>query len=186
MLSKNSYYLDLTSTQFLTGKELLKSMPVFYNRIYFCQKYANVLWSGKTEEHFSSIDLLCKEEDIVSLRQLIKNNFLYISDWDSIKFTGAGDFGFSFIAGNIKYIVMPFKETKTGYEIRSYNVDTGICFRTNLNTDKNFFLDTSVNENGELVRTCAFNIEDINNENTEKKLAEKKEKPQTAIYDSKT
>lgn len=183
MITKNSYYLDFTTEQLLASRELLKSMPVLFNRIYFCKKYANALWSGETEEHFSCIDLLCQESDIASLRQIIKNNFLYIPDWDSIKNTNNEDYGFSFILGNVKHTIIPFRETDEGYEIRSYDSDTGTCLKTNLVTDKKFFLDTSINENGELVRTCAFNIEDITNENTTKEIAEKKETPPMAFYD---
>lgn len=184
MVSKNTYYLDFTTTQFLAGKELLKSMPVFYNRVYFCKKYANALWSGEKEEHFSNIALIANEVDINSLRQIVKNNFLHIANWDSLKYTEKDDYGFSFIAGNIKFIIMPFKETETGYEIKSYETDSGACITTKLEVNKQFFLDSSVNENGEFVRTCDFNLEDINEQNSTKFIAERKVQPQMAVYDS--
>lgn len=183
MINKNTYYLDFTTTQFLAGKEILKSMPVFYNRIYFCKKYANALWSGDKEEHFSNIAVIANEIDLPNLRQIIKNNFLHISNWDSLKYTEK-DFGFSFIAGNLKFIVMPFKEIDTGYEIKSYDTDSGTCTTTNLEVNKEFFLDTSINENGEIVRSCDFNLEDISEQNSKKFIAEKKVQSQVAVYDS--
>ena len=185
MVNKNAYYLDFTIEKFLAGKELLKSMPMFFNRIYFCKKYANALWSGEATEHFSNIAVLANEDDINSIRGIIKNNFLYISDWDSLNCTTKGDFGFSFIAGNLKYIVMTYDERETGYVVKSYDADSGKCTTTTLETDKKFFLDSSINANGEFVRTCAFNIEDINESNSESFIAEKKKEPEMAIYENK-
>lgn len=183
-LNKNAYYLNFDTTQFLGAKELLKSMPFFYNKVYFCMKYGNALWSGEKEEHFSNIAMICKEEDIAQLRQIIKNNFLHIAGWDSIKFTEQFDYGFSFIGGNIKFILMPFKELDNGYRIRSYDVDTGMCYETTLEKNKEFFLDTSINSQGEIVRTCDFNMEEISDSNSVKKIAEKKIQPEMAVYNN--
>ena len=181
-LSKNTYYLDFTTEQLIGGKELLKSMPMFYNRVYFCKKYANALWNGSEGEHFADITMIAREEDIPNLRQIIKNNFLYISGWDSVKFSEEGDYGFSFIGGNLKYVVIPFKETENGYNIKSYDVNTGMCYDTLLNVNKQFFLDSSINARGEFVRTCDFNPEDRNDTNTKSKMAAKKAQPQMAVY----
>ena len=185
MVNKNAYYLDFTAEKLLAGKELLKSMPMFFNRVYFCKKYTNALWNGESDAHFSNIALLASEDDMNRLRGIIKNNFLYLSNWDSINNTTKGDFGFSFIAGNIKYIIMTYDEIEDGYIIKSYNVDNGACTTTNLKVDKSFFLDSSINANGEFVRTCAFNIEDIDESNSTSFIAEKKIEPEMAIYDNK-
>lgn len=185
MVNKNSYYLDFPLEKFLAGKELLKSMPMFFNRVYFCKKYANALWNGESSEHFSNIALVANIDDVKSLRGIIKNNFLYLSNWDSLNNTNKADYGFSFIAGNIKYIVMLYDETENGYQIKSYDVDSGKCSVTDLEVDKKFFLDSSINANGEFVRTCAFNLEDINESNTTSFIAEKKIEPKMALYDNK-
>lgn len=185
MANKYAYYLDFTIEKFLAGKELLKSMPMFFNRIYFCKKYANALWSGESNLHFSNIAIIANEDDIESLRAIIKNNFLYISEWDSIKNTTKGDYGFSFIAGNIKYILMTYDERENGFVIKSYDVDSGECKMTTFETDKKFFLDSSINASGEFVRTCAFNMEDMDDKNTKSFIAEKKKEPEMAIYDKK-
>ena len=184
MNDKKTYYLNFNTEQFLGGKELLKSMPTLYNRVYFCSKYGNALWYGEKEEYFSNIALLCKTEYINMIRQIIKNNFLYIADWDSLKFVEKGDYGFSFIGGNIKYIIIPFKETESGYHIMSYDADTGTCYDTDIVDDKKFFLDTSMNDSGEFIRTCDFNLENINDQNSKKFIAPKKIQPQMAVYES--
>lgn len=183
MITKYTYYLDFTTEEFLAAKEILKKMPVVYNNIYFCKKYANALWSGEKEEHFKDIVMICKEELIANIRQIIKSNFLYIQGWDSLKFGWNEDYGFSFIAGNIKFTVLPFIETEDGYIIKSYDTESTYCSTTTLKTKKQFFLDASINENGEFVRTCEFNMEDINGENTQKKLPPEKETPNVAVYE---
>lgn len=180
--NNKAFYVNFDTQMFLAGKELLKSMPTFYNSVYFSSKYANALWAGDKEEHFSNVTLLTEKENIGRVRQIIKNNFLYIGDWDSIRFTDKDDYGFSFIGGNIKYIVMPFTETETGYNIKSYDVDTGDCFDTNMNADKKFFKDISVKDNGEFVRTCDFNLEYMNDSNTTKERAPKKDGPELVVY----
>ena len=185
MLNKNSYYSDFTIEKFLAGKELLKSMPMFFNRVYFCKKFANALWNGASSKHFSNIAMIASEDDISSLRTIIKNNFLYMSDWDSLNMTNKGDFGFSFIAGNIKYIVMTYDEIEDGFVIKSYDVDSKTFKTTTLETDKNFFLDSSINDSGEFVRTCAFDMEDMTEENTEVFTEGKKEESSATIYDNK-
>ena len=183
MINKYAYYLDFTTSELLAGKEILKKMPIVFNNVYFCKKYANALWSGEKEEHFKDITMICNANVISNIRQIIRSNFLYIQGWDSLKYAGNDDYGFSFIAGNIKFTVMPFIETKDGYVIKSYDTETTDCRTTTLNTDKKFFLDASMNDNGEFVRTCAFNIEDMNDENTEKKLPPKKETLKYAVYE---
>lgn len=182
--NKNSYYATFTTQMFLGAKELLKSMPTFYNRIYFSTKYANALWTGDKEETFSNVTILTENANIESLRQIIKNNFLYIGEWDSLKFTDNEDYGFSFIGGNIKYILMPFTETPNGYLVRSYDVDTGNCFETDYICDKQYFLDVSMKENGDFVRVCDFNLEYITNQNSKVKMAPKKAQPQLVTINS--
>lgn len=182
--NKYAYYVNFNTQMFLGAKELLKSMPTFYNRVYFSIKYASALYSGDKEEIFVNVTLLTEEENIAMLRNIIKNNFLYINDWDSIKYSEKGDYGFSFIAGNIKYIVMPFNETAEGYTIKSYDVDTGDCFTTNVNVDKKYFLDVSVKDNGEIIRTADFNLEYMNDTNTTKERAAKKTQPEMVMYNS--
>ena len=182
MVQKNAYYLNFNTEQFLGGKELLKSMPTFFNRVYFCSKYGNALWDGDKEEYFSNIAMICRAEDLEFLRNIIKNNFLYMADWDSYKYSEKGDYGFSFIAGNIKYILMPFREVDNGYTVRYYDVDNGMCYDVNLEKSKEFFLDSSINVNGDFVRTCDFNIEEINENNSVKHMAEKKLQPEMAVY----
>lgn len=184
MVGKNAYYINFSTVQFLGGKELLKSMPTFFNRVYFTHKYGNALWDGEKEEVFSNIAMICRAEDIDMLRNIIKNNFLYLGDWDSIRFTEKGDYGFSFIAGNLKYILMPFREIDNGYNIRYYDVDTGECFDADLEKNKSFFLDSSINNNGDFVRTCDFDIEEIDETNSKKFIAEKKIQPEMAVYTS--
>lgn len=175
---KYSYYVNFTTEMFLAAKELLKSMPAFYNKVYFSSKFASALWSGDKEEMYTNVTLLIEAENMETIRKIIKANFLYIGDWDSIKFTEKGDYGFSFIAGNIKYIVLSFAETENGYHIRSYDADTGDCYDTDMIVDKKFFLDVSMKENGEFIRTCDFNLEYINDQNSKKFRAEKKALPQ--------
>lgn len=175
---KYSYYLSFTTEIFLGAKELLKSMPTFYNSVYFSSKFARALWSGDVEETFINVTLLAEEKNIPSLRQIIKTNFLYLAEWDSLRFTDNEDYGFSFIAGNIKYIVLPFVEIETGYRIRSYDVDTGNCYETNLSCDKKYFLDSSMKENGEFIRVADFNLEYMNDSNTKVFLAPKKAQSQ--------
>ena len=182
-----AYYLSITPEQLLGGKELLKSMPIFYNSVYFCRKYANTLWNEESNDSFKNITLMCNQSDLNKLRQIIKNNFLYVRGWDSLNYIidQDDDYGFSFIAGNLKYIVIGYKETETGYIIKSYDADSGDCNLTELkDVNKKFFLDTSVNSNNEVVRTCDFDLEDINKENTKTHKADKKVKQEMAIYSS--
>lgn len=185
MAANNRSYYARFDTQILLGaKELLKSMPTFYNKVYFSTKYAGALWSGSNNETFTNVTLLTEGDNIEQLRQIIKNNFLYIGDWDSKKFTDKADYGFSFIGGNIKYILMPFYETQEGYMIRSYDADTGDCYETNVNVDKKFFLDVSMKENGEFVRICDFNLEYMTDANTKRERAPKKDGPELIVYNS--
>lgn len=183
--NNKAYYVNFDTQMLLGAKELLKSMPTFYNRIYFSTKYANALWSGNENETFTNVTILTENANIEQLRQIIKNNFLYIGDWDSKKFTDKCDYGFSFIGGNVKYILMPFIETQDGYIVRSYDVDTGDCYETTLSVDKKYFLDVSMKENGEFVRICDFNLEYINENNTKIERAPKKAGPELVMYDSK-
>lgn len=176
--NKYSYYTNFTTQMFLGAKEILKSMPAFYNQIYFSTKYATALWSGDKEEVFQNITILTEAQNVERLRNIIKNNFLYIWQWDSIRFTNGEDYGFSFIAGNIKYILLCFTETNEGYAIRSYDVDTGNCYDTNVNVDKRYFLSTNMKENGEFVRICDFNLDYITENNTKVTRAAKKAQPE--------
>lgn len=182
MVQKNEYYLNFNAEQLLASKEVLKSMPIFYNKVYFSKKYVACLWSGATNDAFSDITLMCKSSDITQIRQIIKNNFLYLPDWDSKNFIETGDYGFSFILGNIKYNVVPFEETNDGYHIMSYDVLDGKCNDTNIKSDKKFFLDSSINENGEIVRSCEFNLEDRKEDNTKSFIAPKKVQVQMGVY----
>jgi len=182
---KNAYYINFTTEMLVGAKELLKSMPAFYNKIYFSSKYTNALWNGDKEEVFQNVTLLTEEENIALLRQIIKANFLYIGDWDSLRFTDGEDYGFSFIGGHIKFVLMTFKETEKGYIIKSYDADTGDCYLTTIAPDKNYFLDRSMKENGEIIRTCDFNLEYINNNNTKVEKAVKKTGPEMILYTSK-
>ena len=186
-INKDAYYLEFDEEKFLAGKELLKSMPMLFNRVYFCKKYTNILWNGtdNSDVKFKNIALLANLDDMQSLRQIIKNNFLYKNDWDSIKYTdNQEDYGFSFIAGNLKYVIMPFDELEKGYEIRNYDVISGECTTTNFITDKKFFLDSSLNSNGEFVRTCAFNEEDVTDDNSKKMIPKKKKAAEVAVYNN--
>ena len=176
--SRRTYYTSFSTQQFLGAKEILKSMPLLYNKVYFSSKYANVLYDNTSEEFFENVSLLALKEDLNSLRQIIKTNFLYINEWDSINFTeNAEDYGFSFIAGKIKFIIMPFEEKDEGYNILSYDATEGTCFETNLKTDKKVFINTIVNDSGEIVKTCDFNIEYMNEKNTKHFVAAKKAQP---------
>ena len=146
-----------------------------YNRVYFSSKYINVLYDNTSEEFFENVSLLAQKEDLNSLRQIIKTNFLYINEWDSINYVEEGDdYGFSFIAGKIKFIVMPFQELDEGYKILSYDATAGTCFETSLKTDKKVFFNTIVNDSGEIIKTCDFNIEYMNESNTKHFVAPKK------------
>ena len=66
----------------------------------------------------------------------------------------------------------------------SYNADTGMCSDTDIKTDKNLFLDTSINEMGDFVRTCMYDPEDSTPENTKSAMAPKKVQPEMAVYQS--
>lgn len=101
--NKYSYYATFPTHVFLGAREILKSMPAFYNGIYFSTKYANALWNGESEDVFSNITILTEQENVEKLRNIIKSNFLYLSEWDSVRFTNGDDYGFSFIVGNIIY-----------------------------------------------------------------------------------
>ena len=173
--AKKTYYTSFSTQQLLGAKEILKSMPMLYNRVYFSSKYANVLYDNTSEEFFENVSLLAPSSDLNSLRQIIKTNFLYINEWDSINFTdNSEDYGFSFIAGKIKFIVMPFDEIEDGYKVYSYDAVTGNCLETTLKTDKKVFFNTIINDNGEIVKTCDFNIEYMNEKNTKHFIAQKK------------
>lgn len=178
------YYLDFTTEQLLGGKELLKSMPLFYNRVFFCRKYADLIWNGGgREEHFTCIALTCRDSDIATLRQIIKNNSLYAPKWDSLRYTESEDYGFSFIGGNIKYILMPFRETEVGFEVKSYDCETGMCYTTMVPTyNRNSFAVTNFNEQGEIINMCDFDIEDINAQNSRGIMAPRKAQTQIAVY----
>lgn len=177
-VKKYSYYTTFTTSIFLGAKELLKSMPAFYNKVYFSIKFAKALWGSDTEEAFNNVTLLADAKDLAILRQIIKTNFLYISDWDSTKFTDKGDYGFSFIAGNIKYIILPFTEFDEGYMIRSYDVDTGNCYDTKITCDKELFLDATMNSSGEIIRIADFSLEYMTDANTTVEKAPKKAQQQ--------
>lgn len=183
MNQNKSYYSHFNTTIFLGAKELLKSMPALYTRVYFSTKYVNALVNGDTEEEFINVTILTEMENIEMMRNIIKNNFLYINDWDSQNFTENLDYGFSFIAGNVKYVLLPFTETETGYVIRSFDVDTGDCYETNLSTDKTSFLNVTLRENGDFIRTANFNLENMNENNTNK-FTVKKSQPDQIIVEN--
>ncbi len=180
--NKYAYYATFPADVLLAAKEILKSMPAFYNNIYFSTKYANALWNGESDDVFANVTILTEEEKIGKLRSIIKSNFLYLSDWDSLKNTNGEEYGFSFIAGHVKYILLTFREIPEGYVIRSYDVDHGDCYETTISVDKKYFLDVSMRENGDIVRICDFNLEYINNNNSKKFRAQKKAEPEMIIY----
>lgn len=180
--NKYAYYATFPTDILLAAKELLKSMPAFYNNVYFSTKYANALWNGESDDIFANVTILTEAEKADKLRNIIKSNFLYINDWDSIRNTNGEDYGFSFIAGHVKYILLTFREIPEGYVVRSYDVDKGDCYETTISVDKKYFLDVSMRENGEFVRICDFNLEYINNNNTKKFRAQKKAEPEMIIY----
>ena len=184
MVQKNAYYTSFDNEKFIGAKELLKRMPIFYNKVYFASNHANTLWSNDREETFSNITLLCKKEDITSLRQIIKNNFLYINDFDSLKY-GETDFGFSFIGANILFIVAPFEEIEQGYIIRSFDYINDMCSETTLNTNKETFLVSSINELGEIIKICDFKLADMTETNTKKIPIKRKQEPEMIVYDKK-
>lgn len=183
--NKFSYYSTFTTSILLGAKELLKSMPTFYTRVYFSSLYADALWNGEKEESFNDVILLTELKNVEMLRQIIKTNFLYIPSWDSLRNTDSEEYGFSFIAGNIKYVLMPFEETEKGYTVYSYNVDSKECRKTELVREKKFFLDTSIKENGEIVKTADFKYADINDQNTVTKKAQKKGESEMILYENK-
>ncbi len=183
--SKNTYYAKFNTTMFLGAKELLKSMPTFYNRVYFSTVHANALWSGDKDEEFNNIIILADLKELNSLRQIIKNNFLYIQNWDSKTYFDDGEYGFSFIAGNVKYILMAFSENEEGYTIYSFNTEAKTGMTTSIKTDKKFFKDTSIKENGEIVRTCDFKVSMMNEENTKVSKATKNTQPDLIVYENK-
>lgn len=183
--NKLAYYSTFTTSIFLGAKELLKSMPTFYTRVYFSSLYADALWNGEKEESFSDVILLTENLNMEMLRQIIKTNFLYIPSWDSLKNTDDEEYGFSFIAGNIKYVLMPFEENEKGYTVYSYDVDSKECRKTELERDKQFFLDTSIKENGEIVKTADFKYSDMTDKNTTTKKAQKKGEPEMILYENK-
>lgn len=178
---KYSYYISFDTSIFLSAKELLKSMPTFYNKVYFSIKYARAIWSGDKEETFTNVTLLAKSEEMDILRQIIKNNFLYINEWDSTRYTTKADYGFSFIGGNVKFVLMPFDEMENGYYVRSYDVDTGNCYDTTITCDKRYFLSTSMNDTGEFIRICDFNLEYMTDANTKVERAPKKAEQQQMV-----
>ena len=182
-LSKNSYYTVFSASQFLGAKEIIKSMPVFYNRVYFSSKYANILYSNETDETFENVTLLADIADVRNLRQIIKNNFLYISTWDSLTYTDDKDYGFSFLAANIMFILILFERTDDGYTIYSYDAITGNCFTTKVHGKLEKFMQTIVTEQGEIIRTCDFGIEYMSEENTTYFLAPKKDKSNIAVIE---
>jgi len=159
-------------------------MPIFYNKVYFSSNHANALWANDREESFKNITLLCKNEDITTLRQIIKNNFLYINDFDSLKYTET-DYGFSFIGANLLFIVAPFEELEDGYLIRSFDYIASACSETRVKADKELFLVSTVNDVGEIVKICDFKLEDINETNTKKTLIKKDQEPEMIVYDKK-
>ncbi len=184
-VNKNkAYYKTFNTEIFLGAKELLKSMPAFFNKIYFSTKYANSLWDGEKEEIFENVTVLTEEANINQLRQIIKSNFLYIGDWDSLKYTDNKEYGFTFIGGNVRFIVLPFREVEDGYIVKSYDAETGDCYETHYRCDKQYFLDSSLKDNGEFVRIADFNLEYMTNENTKKERAIKKAQPQLVTYDN--
>ena len=182
-MRKNTYYIKFNGEQLLGAKEILKSMPIFFNRVYFSSKYAGVLYGKDLNGTFENVTLLAYKSDAQSLRQIIKNNFLYIYEWDSVNFLEKRDFGFSFLAGNIKFIVMFFEQTDEGYTVYSFDSMTGNCFTTKMKTKTEDFLKSSINPTGEIIRTCDFNIEYMNDNNTEYFLAPKKEQTM-AVFES--
>lgn len=183
-LGKNAYYTVFSASQFLGAKEIIKSMPVFYNRVYFSSKYANILYSEETDETFENVTLLADVSDVASLRQIIKNNFLYVSEWDSINFTDNKDYGFSFLAANIKFILMLFEKSDEGYTIYSYDAVTGNCFTTKVPAQLEKFMQTTITNEGEIIRTCDFSIEYMNEENTQYFLAPRKDRSNIAVIES--
>ena len=184
-LKKNAYYTVFSASQFLGAKEIIKSMPVFYNRVYFSSKYINILYSEETDETFENITLLADIADAPSLRQIIKNNFLYVSEWDSINYTENNkDYGFSFLAANIKFILMLFEKTEEGYTIYSYDAVTGNCFTTKLSSQLEKFMQTTITNEGEIIRTCDFSVEYMNEKNTQYFLAPRKDTSNIAVIES--
>lgn len=182
---QRAYYAHFNTSILIAAKELLKSMPALYTRVYFSSKYLNALLNSADDEEFINVTILTEQENMTMMRNIIKTNSLYISDWDSLKYTDGEDFGFSFIAGNVKYVLLPFTETDTGYYIKSYDVDTNECYETNMSIDKKYFKDVALMDNGDFVRTADFNLEYINENNTRKFKAAKKDQPELIIVEDK-
>lgn len=185
MNQNRAYYSHFDTSILIAAKELLKSMPALYTRIYFSTKYVNALLNEDTGEEFINVTVLTEMENVNMLRNIIKTNSLYIYEWDSLKYSEGEEFGFSFIAGNVKYVLLPFTETETGYHIRSYDVDTNDCYETNLNVDKKYFKNVSILDNGDFIRTADFNLEYINESNSVKFKAAKKEGPELIVVEDK-
>lgn len=180
-----SYYLRFGINELLSSREILKSMPVVYNNLYYTTEYATALWDGEGDATFENVIVLCDVSLIDKIRQIIRNNFLYVPKWDSIRFTDNEDYGFTFIVGRVKYILGTFSKTNKGYHIKLFDVNTGICTDTDLPDNNDSFLNSSLNDSGEFIRTCQFDVKYMTDENTKKKYARKKDELEVATVDTK-
>ena len=147
------YYKNVSSDNLLSAKEILKSMPRFYHKIYFSASLIDAM-SGETNT-YENVYIFAKEKDMDFLRNEIKKNYLYHEGLDSKSFKDT-DYGFSFAIGYMKYVlgVIYSDEDYTYIKLFDSKNKEGITkkYENNFNLVYSF-----KNENNDKIRICDIN-----------------------------
>ena len=149
----------ISSEELVGAKEILKSMPDFYKKVYFPSLYIEEISKHDYKLH-ESILVLAKRRDLNYLRGYLQKMFIYREDLDSLNYKEE-DYGFSFIINNIKFVVGAIvnKEEKIIIKMFDTNEKEGIIYDYSNPTD---LLDSFTSEVEERIKICNLDMEDFN------------------------
>lgn len=150
---------QISSEELVGAKEVLKSMPDFYKKVYFPSLYIDEI-SNQDHKMHDSILVLAKRRDLNYLRGYLQRMFIYKKELDSLEYKEE-DYGFSFIINNIKYVVGSIvnKEEKIIIKLFDTNDKEGIIYDYSNPTD---LFDSFTSEVEERIKICNLDMEDFN------------------------
>ena len=148
----------ISSEELVGAKEVLKSMPDFYKKVYFPSLYIDEITSSDSKIH-DSILVLAKRRDLNFLRGYLQRVFLYRKELDSLEYKEE-DFGFSFIINNIKFVVGAIVNNEDKLTIKLFDTKEkeGILYDYKNPVS---LLDSITNELDEKIKICNIDMEDF-------------------------
>lgn len=121
--SKKTYKEVLNIVKKLEKIENLKELFYFSGEV-----VPFLILSEESGNSYTNLNFICENENMNKIRDILKNNKLYESSFDSkVIFDIDDDYGFSFEIDNFLINVCPFQSSLDGIVQRTYNCVTGEC-----------------------------------------------------------